>query len=422
MAATHSVAIASHPAGALPRLRPTVVLFVVALLPGIYELSHPRGIGFGAGYEMAAIARNFASQGVIGNPFPPVVTGPTAVVPPAYPFFLGVLLTLMSPVVAVLIAGIIGILVNALIAALMPRFSTVIFGDARPGLFAGALWIVSCRLLPNWDMNHTIACTLLFCLLSAHAIGGGHRFALWGMAAGLMGGLLILLNPATIFMAAPWTLWLLLSRRIPLRRVLLYSSAAALAAAACLLPWILRNNRMLGHPVLRTNLGMTLYSSNNDCAQSGLVQDGSNGCYESTHPVASVAEAELLRNLGEVEYDRRRTADALAWIRSHPRRFGQLTLNRIVEFWFPEPVGFLYPAYVIWLATVLSIPGLMLMARRRMPAVWFLAAVWLIYPLMYYVVVSCDRYRYPMLWTSLLPAGYLLSHLLPARRTATQSL
>jgi len=25
---------------------------------------------------------------------------------------------------------------------------------------------------------------------------------------------------------------------------------------------------------------------------------------------------------------------------------------------------------------------------------------------MYYVVFSADRYRYPILWTSLLPAGY----------------
>jgi hypothetical protein len=37
---------------------------------------------------------------------------------------------------------------------------------------------------------------------------------------------------------------------------------------------------------------------------------------------------------------------------------------------------------------------------------------------MFYIVVSCDRYRYPILWTSLLPAGYWIARLLPAGKSA----
>ena len=48
---------------------------------------------------------------------------------------------------------------------------------------------------------------------------------------------------------------------------------------------------------------------------------------------------------------------------------------------------------------------------RRVPAAWFLLTVAAIYPLLYYVVVSDVRYRYPVLWLSLLCAGYLLSEL-----------
>jgi len=29
-------------------------------------------------------------------------------------------------------------------------------------------------------------------------------------------------------------------------------------------------------------------------------------------------------------------------------------------------------------------------------------------------VVSCDRYRYPILWTSLLPAGYAVHAMFPS--------
>jgi len=62
----------------------------------------------------------------------------------------------------------------------------------------------------------------------------------------------------------------------------------------------------------------------------------------------------------------------------------------------------------VWLITLLSIPGMVLMWRRRERVRWFIFSVWLLYPLIYYVVVASDRYRYPILWTSLLPAGYCL--------------
>jgi len=42
---------------------------------------------------------------------------------------------------------------------------------------------------------------------------------------------------------------------------------------------------------------------------------------------------------------------------------------------------------------------------------WFLVAVSTIYPLLFYVVVSDERYRYPLLWVSLLCVGYFLSNL-----------
>jgi len=40
----------------------------------------------------------------------------------------------------------------------------------------------------------------------------------------------------------------------------------------------------------------------------------------------------------------------------------------------------------------------------------FVLFVLFIYPLMYYVVVSDVRYRLPVLWLSLLPAGYFLTY------------
>ena len=180
---------------------------------------------------------------------------------------------------------------------------------------------------------------------------------------------------------------------------------------------------------------MTFYSSNNDCAQSSLIRDQFNNCYQTHHPNVSADEAKALLALGEVRYDHTRTANTLAWIRSHPARFGHLTAQRFVEFWFPAadwipPTkkfqnAFSIPnyaqkwalqqiriAYVIWLATALSIPGAILMYRRNEAVTYYFIAVLTLYPLLYYLVVTDVRYRYPVLWITLLCAGYFLREML----------
>ena len=70
--------------------------------------------------------------------------------------------------------------------------------------------------------------------------------------------------------------------------------------------------------------------------------------------------------------------------------------------------GYPYTTAVVWLITGLSVPGLVLMAWRCERATYFLAVL-LVYPLMYYVVVTDMRYRYPILWISALAAGYAAS-------------
>ena len=50
------------------------MLFLCAGIAGCFRLAHPTGIGFGRGFEMAAVARNLAAvvdEGVKENKFPP---------------------------------------------------------------------------------------------------------------------------------------------------------------------------------------------------------------------------------------------------------------------------------------------------------------------------------------------------------------
>jgi predicted neutral ceramidase superfamily lipid hydrolase len=67
-----------------------------------------------------------------------------------------------------------------------------------------------------------------------------------------------------------------------------------------------------------------------------------------------------------------------------------------------------FHAYAFRLVTLLSIPGIFLLIRRREPAAIYILAVLFVYPLMYYVVFADMRYRLPVLWLSLLAAGYFL--------------
>jgi len=261
------------------------------------------------------------------------------------------------------------------------------------------------RLMPSWDTGFTVAGLVFFCLFTATSIEKKANLSGFGALAGVIAGLLILLNPASMIVPAAWIAYLLTRRRTPLTRAVRYCSVLVATLFVVVCPWVLRNYREFGTPLLRTGLGMTIYASNNDCAESNFVENQRNDCYP--HPNASVSEARLLRVLGEVQYDRKRIADTKYWIAQNPSRFMKLTLRRVFEFWFPRLGDRAYMTYIIWLATALSIPGLILMARRREPVTVFAAAVLLIYPMLYYLVFTNVRYRYPVLWLSLLPAGYL---------------
>lgn len=379
-------------------------LFVIGALIGLFQMSSP--IPFGAGYEMVALAKNLADHGSFANPFYVLHTGFTAANPPLYPFFLAILMKIFRlPTLVLAMAATGNIVANALSASLLPRVSQLFYKDTWPGIVASLLWLASMQLTPAWDTGYTVAGLLLLCLFSTSLPGAEKRLAQVSLV-GLIAGLLFLLNPSTLLISLPWIAYLLLHRKVSPKEV----TTILVVLSLIIFAWMWRNDRRLGAFVVRTNLGMTLYASNNDCAESSLIADESHNCYQSGHPNTSLSEAQLLQTLGEVRYDRRRIVDTKRWIQAHPERFRTLTLERLREFWFPPLQNHPFNVCVIWAVTVLSIPGLILMMRRREPTVLFVLAVLLIYPLMYYVVVSDVRYRYPVLWLSLLPAGYFAAN------------
>ena len=390
-----------------------VLLFIVGLVPGIYQLYHPVGLGLGPGREMVAIARNLVQEGSYGDSFRSMKTGPTAMNPPLYPLFLALCFRLFrNPIAATIAILAANTIVNALIPALLPRISVLLWGTAGPGIAGGVLSISASQLIPDWDADYTQLGLILFCLATMLLVKN-YGYGIWqGAITGATLGSLLLLSQVTLLVALPWVGFVLIVRRIQRRDMLRFLIPLVVAAVLVNLPWVWRNYRIWGEFTTRTNFGTVLYSSNSDCAKPSVYEHLNSGCSEATNPEMNVTEATLLKSMGEPAYGRLKAQEAAAWIRSHPRRFLELTLARIVQFWFPVPVPPRYAIYMVWIITILSIPGLFLLVRRKSPAAVFFSAVFLLYPLTYYIVVSGIRYRVPILWVSTLAAGYCLAAVL----------
>jgi hypothetical protein len=362
---------------------------------------------FGAGFESFAIARNLVAHGEYANPFD-AVTGPTAHLPPLYPFFLSLLMRLFGTAQGFATAvSLCTMIAHGLHTALMPRLSDLFFHDRRPGIWA-ALVVTLIPVIYFFPHSEGIFCAvglMLFCLVTDRRLArGGSGGAVF---TGLFAGLLTLLNPTSLLVCGMWITYLMWRRRVAFP----FQSAALIAAAFLLTlgPWTWRNYQEFNSVFfVRDNLGLELCASNNDIAQPDVIRNMPAGL-RLYHPASAPAEAALIRQLGEVEYNHRRMAVAMQWIRSHPARFLGLTLVRMSLFWFPDGEGFT-PIHGLGVAflSVFGFLSLGLMTLRRMHIAAFLAAVLAIYPALYYLVAIDARYRTPILWVPLLGTGYLL--------------
>lgn len=398
----------------------SLLLFALAGIGGL--ISRPSILPFGPGYEMVDIAENLVHFGTFANPLMNLPTGPSAVAPPLYPLLLAAFMkAFRNPTLLLWAVSLGGLLSNAFTAALLPRISRFFFDDVWPGAVAGGFWVIAAQLFPSWDANYTLPLLLLFCLFTASTIST-ERTVLLGLAAGLLAGILFLLNPMTLLVFAPWLIHLAAFRTVTLKRVAVYCCAVLVSVSLVAAPWIVRNYRIFGSVVVRTGLGLNINFSNNDCSKTTLFEDLHSGCAFLHQPNYNLAEARAFRDLGELNYDRTRLNAAKEWMRRHPSQFLRLTFARFIAFWFPSTFEHPFKALAIRTFTLLSIPGLFLMAFRRVPVTAFALFVLVEYPLVYYVIVSDVRYRYPIIWLSLLPAGYFSVWLLRLGRGRWQSI
>jgi hypothetical protein len=336
-------------------------------------------------------------------------TGPTAHLSPAYPL-------LLSFVFRIVGTGAAGELAKRLLAALIASATYALypFIAVEIGLPVGAvLWagllaaFLPLNFWPESSGDHEmVLIALMIALLFLSMARIWARRSLSPLSAVRLGGLAgigTLVSPTITPLFLCWTVSTLVyfqeRRAVFLRRLTL----SCLALVACVLPWVVRNYRTFGVPIWsRSNFWMEINVSNNDLAHPTAEENLAT--LALMHPYNNGAERAKYTAIGEIAYQHDQEKQVKEWMWSHPWRFLELTIIRFFYFWFPRMASPWTTLGMVCL-TLAAFLGLFVLFVRRSVACWLFAGIFVVFPLVYYVVQSIARYRYPIEWSFKLLAG-----------------
>ncbi|MGH9802133.1 MAG: hypothetical protein ACRD82_17360 [Blastocatellia bacterium] len=385
-----------------------------AICGGIFLLALVVRIGLAVALNLHATPRNteferialtLAATGVFGDPYR-IPTGPTAHHAPLYPLVLSWLYSLFGMGANGRLAQ---VLFNSGAAslqyALLPVAAAMGQLKRHIGILAGLVGaLVPLHLLIEINSMESLAGVALIGLflltLRTWQAEPSWRAALMH---GLGWGLALLLTPALlpVFVALSLAGYFLAGKRASWFQ---HTLLTCCWAAVTLVPWTARNYVQFDALFfVRNNLGLELSVSNNDFARAAIDDNEKSGAYRN-HPFSNQAEAERVKEMGEIAYHREKMQEAQRWIKAHPLRFARLTALRLFYFWFPKTTR---PAQTIllWTLTVLSGAGLWQLFRINRAMAWGIALIWVSFPLAYYLLQASARYRFPIHWTFLLLAA-----------------
>jgi hypothetical protein len=338
----------------------------------------------GRGFEPIEIARAIAEGKGFSNPYGPLETGATAHSPPVYPLLVAGLMKIAGGETEawVLSLWLLQAAMHGLAVAMLPALGERLLGARVSGDVAALILIVA-PVAPIYAQNETMfhLVTLEACLLVPVRRGTAAM-------AGIAGALALHINPSSLVVLGGWLWW---SKPAP-RWAAVYGAMLALGCV----PWIARNQKVLGGPVfVRDNLGMELRTSNNDLATPLFARNAV--AMQRWHPNVSPAEAREVARVGELAYMRAAMSGALEWMRQNPAKMAWLTARRFRYYWLPEIDK---PAWYGWLLSALTVAAIPGMIRVWRHPVFFAALA--VSPLLYYLIQSEPRFRQPCMWATVL--------------------
>jgi hypothetical protein len=371
---------------------------------------------FQFGWELGRIARALATGYGYADPFMGH-TGPTAWIPPLYTLMLAGVFKLFgvyTPFSAWMILTINSIFSAGIALAVYEIAARCYDANGhgrRVALWSAWLWALYPAAIQYavhwiWDMSLTtfLFAWVLVVSLRVRNVGeapgiSGQKTSLWALF-GLLWGLIALSNPSLLLVLPACAIWMLWPARRPLPTLAAAGAKALLAAlifAACLTPWVWRN-WIAFHAFIptRSNLGAELYVS--------TLEEKDGFTWGAVVPL-SESHPDFLRykSLGEIAYCREKGTLAMVNIHRHPRRIAGWMLKRFYFYWASVPHPFEKSPLIEYAReinfgffSVSGILGLLLSIRRRVPAAWLFAAIFLFQPLLYYAITVQSRFRHPL--------------------------
>jgi 4-amino-4-deoxy-L-arabinose transferase-like glycosyltransferase len=340
-------------------------------------------------WAFGLIARSIASGRGFGSPF--ADTGLSALLPPVYSYLLAGIFKIFG--IETRASVLAALSLNSVFSALtcIPVFllARQAFGD-RVAKWAGWGWAFSPYGVyygADWAWSTCLVTLELSCLfLFAWRLENSSRKRDW-ILFGALCGVSALTEPVVMAVLPLLGIWTLYRRYRLARPWKAQMIAVALAGAAMLSPWLVRNY-MLFHKFIpvRSGYGLELYIGNNGYSQHWVNR--------TLHPNHSDAELSEYESVGEIAYMDHKMQQAKDYIRSHPAWYAWMTFRRIVYMWTgywsfdaaylkDEPLD---PPniFVNTTMSLLGLWGLSLVWRRdRALAVRF-AIVLLFFPMTYY--------------------------------------
>ena len=364
--------------------------------------------------ESGNIAASLASGHGFSSPFR-IETGPTAWMPPVYPWLLAGIFRVFG--VRTYDSFLAAVALNILCSAFtcVPIF---LVGKRLGGLTVAALAAWLWAFFPNtilnafesmWDAS--VAALLAAIILWATlAIEKSERWHDW-LGYGLLWGVALLTNVTLIALLPLLLGWLAYRRRKPPSG---FGDPAGLAeaifakpifasgiAVLCCVPWTIRNYLVFHRFVpMRSTLGLQMWIGNNENPQEAWK--------EELHPIFNSAERARYIRMGEIEYMREKQREAIEFMLTHPKRDVTQFLSRFIGTWSggtPTPLQDFVRTPGLWFRGVLlfnffvaigTAAGIVVLWKQRSAYLFPIAAFPVIFPWAYYLTLVVPRYRLPV--------------------------
>jgi 4-amino-4-deoxy-L-arabinose transferase-like glycosyltransferase len=364
--------------------------------------------------ESGNIAASLASGRGFSSPFR-IDTGPTAWMPPAYPWLLAGIFRVFGVRTYDSFLAAVGLNILCSAFTCVPIF----FAGKRVGglavaAFAAWLWAFFPNAILNafesmWDASLAalLAAIILWATL---AIEKSERWRDW-CVYGLLWGVTLLTNVTLISLFPLLLAWMAYRRRktslgphdsAGLVTATFAKPVFALGVAVlCCVPWTVRNYLVFhGVVPMRSTLGLQLWIGNNENPQQAWK--------EELHPIFNSAERARYIRMGEIEYMREKQSEAIEFILAHPGRDVRQFASRFIATWSggtPTPLQDFVHTPGLWFRGVLlfnflvaigTAAGIAILWKQRSSYLFPTAVFPVVFPWAYYLTLVVPRYRLPV--------------------------